>query len=955
MSHELQHMRERFGALLVWLLWAHVPVLALAAYWNQAMSVPAAVLAGSVLAAVYHITWLRRGTAPATRNLSAIALVGEPALLLVLFAGHPWQMDMHMYFFAMIALNIAWFDRTALIIASAATALHHLLLLYLLPYAVFPREGDLARVALHATIVALQAAILAWVSRTVRSALNRIGKMSDELVSKSVALQERTREAEEASRAKSMFLANISHEIRTPINAVLGFCHLLQRTALEPRQQDYVTKINGAGVSLLRLISDLLDFSKNEAGKLTLDIGAFDLRATIESQVHMVSESLHARDLHIAMHIADDIPPTLICDDMRISQVLLNLLSNAIKFTEAGTITVSAELLGIDGDMASIRCSVRDTGIGMTPEQQSRLFTSFTQADNSTTRRFGGTGLGLAICRQIIEQMGGWIRVESKPGEGSTFSFMLRLGIGASRTAATAQLGESLQQLRVLVVDDNPAARQITADLLAGWGMQVSTAASGAEAIGRLEAESPGERPVELLILDWKMPGMDGLTTIRAIRANPRIAVQPATLVMTAYDMGDLLVTAQGDDIGAVIGKPVDAETLLDALRQLLADRTDDAPLKADAPLTISAALPRLQPDLHGLRVLLVEDNEINREIAVELLNDAGLVVDCAEDGEIACAMISDHGTEYAAILMDVQMPRLDGIAATREIRRTWPADRLPIIAMTAHAYEAERQRCLAAGMNDHLSKPVDPAHLVRTLNHWLRTIPHVIADRVATSDAVPNAAPASAIAATLPASLPPFDIPAALHRVNGNAALLRRLIANFGDTYAATGHDLRTMIAANRGEDACRLAHSLKGVARSLELPEVPEIAENLEIRCRNEQLEDLDGMIAALEDKLAPAIDAARQLAVRHGAATPRTEPVANELQLAEARAMLREQIRRGSLSARRCFDAYAEALGLSAAARPGHPVFLALQQLDYPEALLLLEQEQDRSEAALRGRSA
>ena len=833
MNTELTRMRERFGALLVWLLWAHVPVLALAAYWNGALSVPTAILAGSVLAGVYHLTWARCGTAPATRNLSAIALVGEPALLLVLFAGHPWQMDMHMYFFAMIALNIAWFDRSALIIASTATALHHLVLIYLLPYAVFPGEGDLARVALHAVIVALQAAILAWVSRTVRSALTRIGRMSDELVAKGLALEERTREAEDASRAKSMFLANISHEIRTPINAVLGFCNLLQRGALLPRQRDYVAKINGAGISLLRLINDLLDFSKNEAGKLTLETGEFDLRATIRSQIQMVSDAPSARDLLIETRIADDIPTTLIGDDLRLSQVLLNLLSNAIKFTERGTITVTAELLGIDGDMASIRCAVSDTGIGMTAEQQARLFTSFTQADNSTTRRFGGTGLGLAICRQIIEQMGGWIRVESTPGAGSVFSFMLRLKIG--------------------------------------------------EAAGAV-LQSPDPAPD-----------------------------QPKT--------------------------PVDSDALA------------GVNLAGDGGWTGSPVMPRLPPDLHGLRVLLVEDNEINREIAVEQLTDAGLLVDCAEDGEIACAMVADRGATYAAILMDVQMPRLDGISAAREIRRQWPADRLPIIALTAHAYEEERQRCLAAGMNDHLSKPADPVHLIGRLSHWLQAVP-----RPAPQATAPMIAAVPAREALLPPDLPPFDLRTALHRVNGNATLLHRLITNFGESYASACATIRDLLAAGQEDDAHRYIHTLKGVARSLSLAGVPEASDRLEAWFDADPRGDIAALITELETQLAPAIRAAKGLtcpaSAEPRAAIPR---IPNQWHLAEAREVLRQQIKRGSLSARRGFDAYADALGIAQAARPTHPVFLALQQLDYPEAMLLLEQEQGQSEAMSRGMSA
>ena len=834
MKTELTRMRERFGALLVWLLWAHVPLLALAAHWNGAMSVPAAILAGSVLAGVYHLTWLRCGTAPVTRNLSAIALVGEPALLLVLFAGHPWQMDMHMYFFAMIALNIAWFDRSALIIASTATALHHLVLLYLLPYAVFPGNGDLARVVLHAAIVALQAAILAWVSRTVRSALARIGKMSDELVTKGLALEERTREAEEASRAKSMFLANISHEIRTPINAVLGFCTLLQRGILQPRQRDHVAKINGAGISLLRLINDLLDFSKNEAGKLTLETSEFDLRATIRAQVQMVSDTPLARDLLIETRIADDIPARLIGDDMRLGQVLLNLLGNAIKFTERGTITVSAELLGIDGDMASIRCTVSDTGIGMTPEQQSRLFTSFTQADNSTTRRFGGTGLGLAICRQIIEQMGGWIRVESEPGVGSAFCFLLRLKIGESVTAE--------------------------------------------------------QRP------PISMPG------------------RPAE-------------TAEGDagDVGAPPGWKG------------------------------SATVPRLPSDLHGLRVLLVEDNEINREIAVELLTDAGLLVDCAEDGEMACAMMADHGAAYAVILMDVQMPRLDGISATRAIRRRWPAERLPIIALTAHAYEEDRRRCLAAGMNDHLTKPIDPVLLLRRLCHWLRPLPQPESREPSRTMALVMAG-----GSDLPPDLPPFDLDTALRRVNGNAALLRRLIVNFGASYATAGATIRNLLAAGQEDDAHRYIHTLKGVARSLSLAGVPEAADRLEAWFDANPRDDITVLIAELETQLAPAIRATLGLAKPASADQPADQPVAQirtiaPQPLAAAREALRDQIRRASLSARRGFDAYADALGIAPAERPTHPVFLALQQLDYPEAMLLLEQEQGRSEAMARGRSA
>ncbi|MDN5567444.1 MAG: hypothetical protein L0G27_01615, partial [Paracoccus sp. (in: a-proteobacteria)] len=344
MRSEIDDLRHRFGRMLVWLLWAHVPVLGAAAAWNKVMPPPVAMLVGAGLAGIYHLTWWRFGNRRITRNLAGIALIGEPAFLLVLFAGHPWQMDMHMYFFAMMALNIAWFDRSALVLSAVGIALHHLILLYFLPYAVFPGEGNLTRVMLHAAIVLFQMSVLIWVADKVRTAFDRIGSMSCELVTRSNALEDRNRAVEESSRAKSMFLANVSHEIRTPINAILGFSHLLLRSDLQPRQRDHVGKLNAAGVSLLRQINDILDFSKNEAGKLDLEARDFDLRAAICSQVQLVAESAHARNLILRVRIDDDIPALLTGDELRLNQVILNLLNNAIKFTDDGRSGITARV-----------------------------------------------------------------------------------------------------------------------------------------------------------------------------------------------------------------------------------------------------------------------------------------------------------------------------------------------------------------------------------------------------------------------------------------------------------------------------------------------------------------------------------------------------------------------------------------------------------------------------------
>lgn len=934
MTTEINRLRVRFGALLVWVLWAQVPLLGAVAMWNGALSVQTAMLVGAGLAAIYHLTWLRFGAAPVTRNLSAIVLFCEPAFLLLLFAGHPWQMDMHMYFFALLALNIAWFDNRALVLFSVATALHHLILLYFLPYAVFPAEGSAARVLLHAAIVIFQMLVLIWVNNKVSLAFTRNGAMSDELRAKSIALEDRSRAAEASSRAKSMFVANVSHEIRTPINAILGFSHLLLRTKLDPRQQDYLAKLNTAGISLLRLINDILDFSKNEAGKLVLEQRDFDLRRAIESQVHLISEAATARGLTVDTQIDSAIPQTLQGDELRLNQVLLNLLSNAVKFTEAGGIAISVRRAEQEGNRVGILCEVRDTGIGMTAEQQLGLFTSFKQADSSTTRRFGGTGLGLAISRQIVEQMGGWITVESTPGAGSTVTFMVQLEPSAMTQADPVQPSLSLDGLRVLVADDNAASRDFITEILARWKLRADLVSSGAEALAMIEAEAGAGRGYDLVLLDWKMPGMDGLQTLRAMRANSKLARLPAAVMVTAYGIDSFLDDEDRLLISAILRKPIDPHEMLEMLSRLFAhSRRPASPAAGTAAITP----PRLRPALHGLPVLLVEDNAINREIAVELLRDAGLAVDTAEDGRIACRMVLDRPQDYAAVLMDVQMPEMDGIEATREIRQRYPADRLPIIAMTAHAYEEERQRCLSAGMNDHISKPVDPQLLVSTLDHWLgRGRPEAAAD--------PARMPSPG-GCQLPDRLPPFDLAAALRRVNGKSALLHRLIVSFGQTYDGVGTELEAMARQRRFEDGARLAHTLKSVAGSLGLSQVPELAGRIEALLAKGDDSQMAPLAAELTALIGPAIQAARSLArspspVPLDMAPPEPPLAADPARIEATRAALKTQIQRSSLSARNGFNAFADALGLTAAAREAHPVLRALTRLDYGDAMAQLD---------------
>ncbi|BBK30623.1 hypothetical protein EDC65_1939 [Stella humosa] len=924
MTNELDKVRHHFGQFLVVLFWLHVPILAATAVAVDRSPVGAA-LASTVLAAAYHLAWWRRGSAPSTRYLSAIALMGEPVLLVYLFSGKAWQMDMHMYFFATLALTIAWCDKRAVVVAATAIAIHHLALSYLLPLAVFPSGGDLSRVLLHAGIVAFQTAVLVWLSDTLVEKFGQIGTMSAE-----------TQEAENANRAKSMFLANMSHEIRTPMNAILGFAHLALRTDLTPRQRDYVTKIDRAGNSLLRLINDILDFSKNEAGKLSLERHPFAVQAAIDNQLHIAATAAEAKGVALRAVIDKTVPEVLIGDELRFSQVVLNLVTNAVKFTGNGTVTVSAKVAKREADTVTLEVSVQDTGIGMTEQQLASLFRSFSQADSSTTRRFGGTGLGLAICKQIVELMGGTIRAESSPGAGSTFVFTVVMEVGAAAAMPTEPVPTpDIARLRVLVADDNPASRKILQQIFASWSMPVDLVASGPEVLGAIDMAASAATPYDLVLLDWKMPGLDGIETIAAMRASTGAGRMPSVLLVTAYGDDEVRADAEAMDVAAVLTKPVDPRALLAAITRLHASQTGTATAADDD--RNAGAIPMVAPARRGLRVLLAEDNPINREIAIELLTGAGLKVDTAENGRIACDRMQAAGGRYAAVLMDVQMPEMDGIEATMRIRQDWPADRLPIIAMTAHAYEVERQRCFAAGMNDHIAKPVDPALLIRTLDRWL-----VARDATSLAEEAASAAPPAASPTdTLPDSLPPFDLPAALRRVNGKHALLRRLIVNFGANFADAAPNLRAHVARAALGDARRLAHTLKGVAASLEIREVAAVAAGIETALADDDLDGMDAKLDALDGLMAPAIVAARSLLPGGPTSAAPTGAAVDAAAVARATVALRTMLGRRSLGARAGFDRLAQALGMTAEAAAQHPMKAALDRLDYDRALQLLDE--------------
>jgi signal transduction histidine kinase/DNA-binding response OmpR family regulator/HPt (histidine-containing phosphotransfer) domain-containing protein len=711
--------------------------------------------------------------------------------------------------------------------------------------------------------------------------------------------------AEEATRAKSEFLANMSHEIRTPMNAIIGMAHLALKTDLTARQYDYLKKVDTSAKSLLGIINDILDFSKIEAGKMDMESVDFQLEDTLDNISTLVGIKTQEKGLELLFKTDPSVPTALVGDPLRLGQILINLTNNAVKFTDSGEIVVSTELVKKDEAQATLKFSVRDSGIGMTEAQAAKLFQPFAQADSSTTRKYGGTGLGLTISKRLAEMMGGEIWVESHPGRGSTFSFTANFGLGKEKAQKRFKLSPDLRGMKVLVVDDNATSRGILREMLVSFSFEVTLAASGQEGLTELETASESQ-PFELVLMDWQMPGMDGIEASRRIKNHKGLSKIPAIVMVTGCGREEVMQQVEAVGLEGFLLKPVSPSMLFDATMQAFGAAVPDTARVAQRKEQADEAFKHIQ----GARLLLVEDNEINQQVAKEILEGAGLVVTIANNGLEAVNAVK--AGNYDAVLMDVQMPVMDGYTATREIRKweggmrnaekeleaqssklkaddggqrtedrrqktkyqdqavglePWAVS-LPIIAMTAHAMTGDEQKSIDAGMNGHVTKPIDPDQLFAALQKWIKpSEKRVQVQQPEIPAKGPEKVQARQDEEQLPKSLPGFDLAAGLARLMGNKRLYRKLLLDFGANYGAVTTEIREALAAKNFNGAHSLVHNLKGLAGNLAATGLQAATVAMEKLVKGQAAEtaspkELNQKLADLERALEQALDAVQTL---------------------------------------------------------------------------------------------
>jgi two-component system sensor histidine kinase/response regulator len=627
--------------------------------------------------------------------------------------------------------------------------------------------------------------------------------------------------ADTANASKSEFLANMSHEIRTPMNAIIGMNYLLKKTTLTEKQADYVQKVETSAKNLLRIIDDILDFSKIEAGKLTLESTHLYLEELVSDVADAVNVKLQKKNnVELVTHIDPNIPPVILGDSVRLRQVLLNLTDNAAKFTEEGEVHLFAKVVTKLPYGIIIRFAVKDSGIGMTEEQVNKLFQPFQQADLSTTRKFGGTGLGLAICKKIVEMMDGELTVTSEDGVGSEFSFNAFFSLSNEEANSITKV-ESIAGMRALLVDDSDSARIVLEEMLSSFGFEVMMTDNAKEAIEIFEKENAANRPFSLMVVDWRMPGMDGLQLVAELRKKDGQPV-PSVLMVTAFGVDTVRQAAKEKLIDGFLLKPINPSILYDTINSILhlgEKRVLDKSKDIDVIENYRAAL-------QDSKVLLVEDNDINLELAIELLRDVGIEPDFARNGREGWEKVKEN--TYDCVLMDIQMPEMDGLTATRKIREEERFNSLPILAMTAHAMKGEREKSLSAGMNDHITKPIDPHILYNALIKYIKG--------EATANSVADFAEKNATAdGDAPFQIEGVDVVNGLKRVAGKQDLYFKLLKTFVDNYTGVTAKAQKMVVEKNVPELAALLHTIAGVAGNIGITELYELAHPVSSELKN------------------------------------------------------------------------------------------------------------------------